>query len=143
MPDANSHLLKRWFEEVWNQGREATIDELAAPDIVAHDLVDIRGDQVAGVDKFKAFWRQFREAFPDIHITVEDALTDGDKLVVRCTVRGTHSSDCLGVKCNFEPVKFSGIVIARVRNGQMTEVWENWNFLKLYQQMGAVPASLV
>jgi steroid delta-isomerase-like uncharacterized protein len=143
MSDRKTHVLTRWFEEVWNKGRAEAIDEMAAPDIIAYGLVDARGQQIAGVQKFKEFWSQFRDAFPDIHIEVEDALTDGDKEIVRCTARGTHRGTGLGLTATDKPVQFSGMVIARIKDGRLVEAWNSWDFLNLYQQIGAVPASLV
>lgn len=140
MPDSQTHLLQRWFEEVWNQGREAAIDEMAAPDMIAHGLVDASGKPIVGPAKFKEFWRQFREAFPDIHIEVHDALTDGDKQIVRCTARGTHQGRSLGFAATHRPIKFTGTVIARVKDGRFAEAWDNWDFHGLYQQLGATPA---
>jgi len=142
MPDGKTHLLKTWFEEVWNKGRESAIDELADPDMVAHGLVDARGEPISGVAKFKDFWRQFRETFPDIHIDVQEALGDNDKEIVRCVVRATHKGDGIGIAATHKPVKFTGTVIARVKDGRLVEAWDNWDFLGLYQQLGAVPRSL-
>jgi len=143
MTDQKTHVLKRWFEEVWNHGRAEAIDELAAPDIIAHGLVDSRGRHVAGREMFHTFWREFRSTFPDIRIEIEDALSDGDKELVRCTVYATHRGDGIGVAATQKPVKFSGMVLARIRDGQLAEVWDSWDFLSLYQQLGAVPPSVV
>ena len=140
MPDPNTNLLWRWFEEVWNQGREDAIDELAAADMVAHGLYDARGKEVSGRAKFKEFRRQFRTTFPDVRVEVNDALADGDKVVVRCTVQATHSGEGMGAPTS-KPVSFTGVVIARIENGQLKESWDSWNFLSLYQQIGALPAS--
>jgi steroid delta-isomerase-like uncharacterized protein len=137
MPESQTHLLKRWFEEVWNQGREAAIDEMAAPDMIAHGLVDGTGKPIVGTEKFKEFWRLFRETFPDMHIEVEDTLTDGDKQIVRCTARGTHSGNGLGFVATHQPIKFTGTVIARIKDGRFVEAWDNWDFHSLYQQLGA------
>ena len=137
MPKPN--VLHRWFEEVWNKGREAAIDELAAPDVIAHGLVDSQGNELAGREGFKAFWRQFRNAFPDVHVDVHDGIVDGEKVAVRCTVRGTHMGDGIGIAPTSKPVMFTGICIARVENGQVAEAWNNFDFLTLYQQIGALP----
>ena len=82
------NVLYRWFEEVWNKGRETAVDELASPDVIAHGIVDDQGNELVGRDAFKAFWRQFRNAFPDVHVDVHDTLVDGEKVAVRRTVRG-------------------------------------------------------
>ena len=143
MPEQNTHVLKLWFEEVWNKGREEAIDELAAPDVVAHGLVDSRGMHISGREVFHKFWREFRGTFPDVQIHVEDALKDGEKEMVRCRVRGTHAGDHIGVAATQKEVEFTGMVVARVRDGQLVEVWDNWDFLRLYQQLGAVQSSVV
>ena len=139
MFDEKTNVLRRWFEEVWNQGHEEAINELAAADVVAHGLVDPQGAEVSGREKFRAFWRQFRTAFPDVRVDVHDELTDGDKRMVRCTVMATHSGQGMGAATD-KPISFSGMVIARVENGQLKEVWDSWDFLSLYQQLGALPA---
>ena len=143
MPEPRTNVLRRWFDEVWNQGREAAIDELAAADVVAHGLFDSLGNEISGRDKFRVFWHQFRDAFPDVHVDVEDEMADGDKRIVRCKVRATHQGHGLGVAPTQKAVTFGGVVIARVKDGQLREVWETWDFVALYQQLGVIPASLV
>ena len=143
MPDARINLLVRWFEEVWNQGRESAIDEMASEDIVAHGLVDAQGREISGREKFHEFWRQFRGAFPDIRIEVNDEMVEGDKVMVRCTVYGTHQGEGLGMTPTRQSVKFGGTVIARVRAHKLVEVWDNWDFLSLYQQLGAAKLSFI
>ena len=140
MPDGKTHLLKSWFEEVWNKGRESAIDEIGSPDMVAHNLVDPSGKPIVGSAKFKEFWRGFRETFPDLHVDVQEALSDGDKEVVRCVARGTHKGEGLGIAATHKPIQFTGVVIARVKDGRLVEAWDHWDFLGLYQQLGAVPA---
>ena len=89
MSEANKALVRRWFEEVWNQGREKTIDELFAADGVAHGLGDTEAD-TRGPEGFKPFFRNLRGSFPDLHMTVEDAIAEGDKVTVRLLVKGTQ-----------------------------------------------------
>lgn len=136
------NILQQWFEEVWNKGDESAIERLSTPDIVAHDLIDTMGRPISGRAAFRVFWRDFRSAFPDIHIKVEDALQDGDKCVVRCTATGTHRGPGIGIAATNRPMRFTGLLIARIENGQMAEVWECWDFLRLYQQLGVASATL-
>jgi steroid delta-isomerase-like uncharacterized protein len=140
MSDKNTNLLRRWFEEVWNQGREEAIDEMAAVDIVSHGLFDAQGQHVSGREMFHVFWRQFRTTFPDARVDVDDALAEGDKVMVRCTVHATHSGEGMGSPTG-KPISFTGMVVGRIENGLLKEVWDSWNFLSLYQQIGALPAS--
>jgi steroid delta-isomerase-like uncharacterized protein len=141
MSDPKTQVLQRWFEEVWNQAREEAIDELAAPDVVAHGLFDAEGKEISDREKFKLFYRQFRTAFPDVRVEVHDHIVDGDKRAVRCTVYATHKGEGIGVAPCHKPVQFSGMVIARIEDGKIKEVWDTWDFLGLYQQIGALPDS--
>jgi predicted ester cyclase len=139
---APHNFLHRWFEEVWNKGRIEAIDEMAAPNVIAHGLVDAQGNELVGTEAFKTFWRQFRGAFPDIRVDVEDALVDGNKVMVRCMVRATHCGEGIGIAPTGKPVTFTGMCVARLKDCQMAEAWNNFDFLSLYQQLGIVPKGL-
>jgi len=95
--EANKALMRRWFEEVWNKGRAEAIAEMFAADGVAHGLSDEPAKTMKGPDDFRPFHGIFRGAFPDIEVVVEDTIAEGDLVAVRCTVRGRHSGDHLGV----------------------------------------------
>jgi steroid delta-isomerase-like uncharacterized protein len=136
MSSDNKALIKRWFEEVWNQGRAEAIEELLAEDAVVHGLADATGAPVRGPVEFKAFHTQFREAFPDITVTVEDTIAERDLAVARCSVRGTHRGDSLGFKATQAPVEFTGISIVRVKDGKFAEAWNNFDFMTMNQQIG-------
>jgi len=129
-------LLHEWFEEVWNNGRVEAIDELMAPNAIAHGIVDDHGNDLRGPAAFKTFFHKFRESFPDIRITILDHLKDGDKEVVRCSVDATHQGHQLGFAPSGKPVTFTGMCIARVENKQIVEAWNNFDFLTMYQQLG-------
>ena len=131
-------VMRRWFEEVWNKGREDAIDEMFAPEGVAHGLVDENGEELRGPSGFKPFFRRFREAFPDIQVTVEDCICEGDRAAARCTVRATHGGDALGVAATNNAVEFDGLCIIRVRDGKIVEAWNNFDFARLNRQIGLV-----
>jgi predicted ester cyclase len=139
MFEQNKALLRRWFQEVWNEGKETTIDELFIPDGVAHGLSKESGKQLQGPAAFKPFWRAFRSAFPDIRVTVEELIAEGDLAVARCIVRGAHTGHGLGFAPTHCSVEFSGVTIIRVRDGKIVEGWNNFDFLALYQQIGLIP----
>src|SRR5436190_23741281 len=96
MSERNVTVVRRWFEEVWNQGCEASIDELFPADGVADGLGDSEQD-VHGPDEFKPFVANIRGALPDTHSSIDDLLADGDRIPVRVTLPGTHSGPCLGL----------------------------------------------
>jgi predicted ester cyclase len=87
---------------------------------------------------FKPFHARFRGAFPDIDVIVEDTIAEGDMVVARCSVRGRHTGDQLGVAASNAPVEFTGIAIARVKDGKIVEAWNNFDFLRMNKQIGAI-----
>ena len=138
MSESNKALIHRWFDEVWNQGRESTIDELFAATGIGHGLAD--GDiTIHGPAQFKPFVRNLRGAFPDLRISIEDTLTDGDKALVRVVLEGTHKGSELGVPPTGRRMRVQGMVLVRIANGQIVEGWNSWDQLGLLRQIGALP----
>jgi steroid delta-isomerase-like uncharacterized protein len=136
--EGNAAIVRRWFEEVWNNGRADAIDELFAEDGVAHGLADASGEELRGPANFRVFHQRFREAFPGIEVVVEDAISEGDKVAARCTVRAKHEGDSLGFAATNRAVEFTGMTFARVREGQIVEAWNNFDFMAMFQQLGAL-----
>ena len=136
MSETNKALMRRWFEEVWNQGRADAIGELMADDCVIHGLADASGNPVRGAEAFRDFHRQFRGAFPNMNVTVADVISEGDRVVARCDVRGKHSGDHLGFKATNNPVQFTGIAITRIENGKIAEAWNEFDFTEMNKQLG-------
>ena len=134
----NKALLRRWFDEVWNKGRADAIDEMFADDGVAHGLSEDPENPLKGPAGFKPFHDTFRGAFPDVEVVVEDMIAEGDKVVARCSVRGKHLGDHLGVAASNSPVEFTGIAIVRVRDGKIVEAWNNFDFMSMNRQIGAI-----
>ena len=136
----NETLVHRWFEEVWNRGRAEAIDEMLDCDGVAHGLTDQSGNELCGPEGFKPFFESFRSAFPDIQVSVEDTVTEGDKIAARCIVRGTHRGEGVGIAPTGRPVEFTGMTIVRVRDGKIVEAWNNFDFMTMFQQLGVSPS---
>jgi predicted ester cyclase len=136
----NKALIRRWFEEVWNQGREDLIDELRAPDTIATGLAE-GGGPAQGSAPFKVFFSNLRGTLPDLHVIVEDMLAEGDRVAVRYSIEGTHYGDAMGVAPTGQRVRFSGISIARIAGGKIAESWNNLDQLALLTQIGAIPTN--
>jgi steroid delta-isomerase-like uncharacterized protein len=134
----NKALVRRWFDEVWNKGRADAIDEMFARDGIAHGLSDDPASPLRGPKGFLPFHAQFREAFPDIVVVVEDQIAEGDKVAVRCSVHGKHAGDSLGFKATQAPVEFTGMTIVRIKDSKIVEAWNNFDFMKMYRQLGAI-----
>jgi steroid delta-isomerase-like uncharacterized protein len=131
-------IQHRWFEEVWNKGRADAIDEMLDPEVIAHGLVDPEGNEIRGTEQFKQFYASFRGAFPDIQVIVEDTVSEGDKIVGRCRVTGTHRGEGLGLAPTNRSVEFTGMCMMRVREGKILEAWNSFDFMTMYQQMGVL-----
>jgi predicted ester cyclase len=128
-------ILHRWFEEVWNQGRESAIDEMSYHDVHGHGLKAPDGNEVQSMDAFKAYYRQLRAALSDIHVTVEDVVTEGDLTVARCTVTAKHTGEGLGKPPKGNPIQFTGMTMVRIKDGKIAEAWNNFDFMTMFQQM--------
>lgn len=138
MSDENKALIHRWFAEVWNQGRAEAIDELFAADGIAHGLADETGQPLRGPAAFKSFFHQFRGAFPNIEVIVEDTVAEGDKVAARCTVRGQHTGEGLGMAASNKQIEITGMTMIRVKNGKIVEGWNNFDFMGLFKQIGVL-----
>ncbi len=128
-------LMRRWFDEVWNQGRLETIDELLAADCVANGITDAADRPVRGPGVFRAFVEQYRQAFPDIHMSLEQVISEGDWVAVRCRVRGTHTEDGFAGPATGNAVDFTGMSMGRVRDGKFVEAWDNFDSMRMFQHI--------
>ena len=140
MPASPSEVLHAWFARVWNAGEEAAIADLLSPDNLAHGL---SAEPLRGPEAFKPFFHSFKNAMPDMKVTVNRTVTEGNFCAVYCDVEGTHTGDTLGFPPTNRRVKFSGFTLTRVENGRIMEGWNTYDFLSMYQQLGIIPAALV
>ena len=140
MTENNKGLVRRWFREVWNEGREATIDELFAENGVVYGLGEGEAE-VRGPAALKPFVRNLRGSFPDIQISIQDIMAEEDKVMVRVLLEGTHSGSGLGVPPSGRKIRVAGIVVIRISKGQFVEGWNSWDQLGLLRQIGALPTA--
>jgi steroid delta-isomerase-like uncharacterized protein len=138
MSEQNEALIRRWFEEVWNNKNEAAIDELLDDDVVAYGLSDGKGGEVDNKAKFKALFHAFIQAYPDINVVVEETMSKDNHAFARCSVTGTHLGHGLGFSPTQKGVAFSGMLLIEVRDGKITKAWNEFNFLNMYEQLGAL-----
>lgn len=132
MASGNVGLALRWFEEVWNQRRTDTIDELLTDESVSHS----ESGPLRGSRNFQERAHAvFLSAFPDLRITVEGTVAAGDEVVVRWFVRGTHLGDGLGFPATDRSVSFRSMTWIRYRHGKMIEGWDCWNQAGLIQSL--------
>ncbi len=139
MTQENSILIRRWFEEVWNSGRMEAIDEMASPDVIGHGQAQHATD--IGLKEFKGFAAGFRSAFPDMKVTIDYIIEQGDKVVARWTATMTHKGEFLGIAPTGKRATITGTSTQRIAGGKIVEGWDNWDQLGLLVQIGALPAT--
>jgi ketosteroid isomerase-like protein len=126
---ARESIVREWFRRVWNQLDGDAIDELFAPDGVAHWL---DAEPVRGPAAFREFHRILSSSFQDIHVEVVREMQVGDMVAFQAEVRLVPIGQDV-------PVTFNGGAFARVQGRQIIETWDNWNFLGLLEGMGTLP----
>ncbi len=131
----NEAIVRRLMERAYTIPE--VHDELVADDYVGHFPPN---PTLHGPEGLKAFNAQAVTAFPDVRVTIEDLLAQGDEVVARWTLRGTHEGALRGgIPATGRRVEVSGITISRIRNGKLVENWGNYDLLGMLQQLGVLP----
>ena len=132
--EENKALARRFFEEVWNQADESAIDRYIAADAAGNDP-----DFGAGKEAFRAQWKKWHAAFPDLHFAVEDVIAEDDKVVTRWVLTGTHKGEFQGIPPTGKSIRVNGMSLDRLAGGKIQEGFDGWDALGLRQQLGALP----
>lgn len=138
MTEANKAISRRVVEEVFNAGRLEAAGELVTPDYVGYDPA--APEPIKGVEGLKQQVGGYRSAFPNVQLTIEDQIAEGDRVVTRWTARGTHDGELFGISATGKQATVTGMTIDRIVDGRIAESWDQWDALGLLQQLGAVPA---
>jgi steroid delta-isomerase-like uncharacterized protein len=137
--EENNALARRSWEIVTETNLdtlEEALKEVYADTFVMHEP----DEDVRGIEGLTQFVSTIRSALPDLRVTLEDDITEGDKVVSRWRAQGTHQGELMGIAPTGNEVRVTGITIHRIEDGKIVEEWENWDALGLMQQIGAVPA---
>jgi len=135
MSEQNKMLVRRAFEEVYNQGKLEVIDDLVASNII----VFAGPGEIRGADGLRQYVAALRTAFPDLHMTIDEQIAEGDTVVTRWTAHGTHLGPFQGIPPTGKRGSMTGIDIDRFVDGKTVECWTNADELGLLQQLGVVP----
>jgi steroid delta-isomerase-like uncharacterized protein len=136
--EENKALIQRFVEEAFNKGNVDVANEVYASTFIAHDPTIPEGQ--GSPEQVKQFVNTYLGAFPDGHTTVEDLISDGEKVAYRWTFRGTHQGELLGIPPTGKQVTITGITINRVSQGKVEEQWNSFDQLGMLQQLGVAPA---
>ena len=138
--EQNKMLVRRWFKEVLEQRNLALADELFSADYANHDPQTPPSGAPRGPQVAKAIVATYKGAFPDATYSLEEQLADGDRVVTRWSVQGTHTGSLFGMPPTGKKVHATGITIDRIANGKIVESYSNADMLGPLQQIGAIPA---
>lgn len=129
--EANKATIRAFFEQVWNQGDEAAIDRFIADNAVGNDP-----DFGVGREGFRRQWRQWREGFSDLRFTIDEIVAEGDTVVTRWTLTGTHDGPFLGLAPTGRTVRVAGMSLDHLLDGVLVSGFDGWDNLGLRQQLG-------
>lgn len=130
-PDELKDVARRFFEEIWNSRDESAIDRYIPEDAAGNDP-----DFGMGREGFRNQWRQWQTAFPDLHFEIVDLLAEGDKVLTRWVLTGTHQGPFLGLEPTGTAIKVNGMSLDRVENGMVVEGFDGWDALGMRRQLG-------
>jgi steroid delta-isomerase-like uncharacterized protein len=136
----NQQIVKRYYDEVWCNGKTAIIDEVMAPDYENHDPAT-PGKCIKGREAFKGLIAAYREAFPDLRMDIYEQHTSGDTVISRWRAIGTHKGALMGIPPTGkrgEPVE--GVTFSRFANGKIVRDEAVWDLAGLLRNLGVLPS---
>lgn len=135
--DSTHHSrLRAGWEACWDRGDVDALDDLLAPDYVRHSNA---GGDSQNREEFKASILAIREAFPDLHTTIDEIISEDDRMAVRWHSTGTHTGTFLEVPPTKRPVEVFGVTFSRFSGQQITEEWVTWDPRQLLSALGIIP----
>lgn len=127
----NKALVRRWIEE-FNKGNTSIVDDVFAPNVVAE------GFTPPGIEGVRQWHTSTRAAFPDFQRIIEDLIAEGDQVVVRLIVRGTHRAEAFGVAPTGKQVETTGVDVVQIADGKIVNLWSIRDMLSVYRQLGTI-----
>ena len=141
MSQENKDLVVAATEQIWNQNDVSAIERFISSEFVGHDPA-VAGP-ILGLEGYTHYYKTFATAFPDQHFTNNDVLAEGDAVIVRWFVVGTHTGPLGGIPPTGKKVEVHGINIVRVAQGLIVEEHMSWDTLGLMKQLGVVPTTVM
>ena len=137
MSTENKTIVRRLYQEVWNERKLDVVGELISPSHALHDA-NVSGSQI-GPDAYKQQVARFTTAFPDLHFAIEDIVSEKDKLVVSWMISGTHKGEYDGIPPTDKKISVDGITISYIADGKILDSYVSWDALGLLRQLGHAP----
>jgi steroid delta-isomerase-like uncharacterized protein len=139
LSEENKALAHRFHMDIFQQGNLGVVYELISPDFVWHAPA-APPEWVHGPEGVRQAATELRTAYPDLDLTHEDTVAEGDRVMIRWIMRGTHNGPIMGIPATGKSVTVAGIDVFRIAGGQIVELWQHWDQLGMLQQLGVIPA---
>ena len=136
--EENKAIIREHLDVLFNQHRVDRTDETVAPDYIDHRPLP---GQAPGLEGAKQKWAMYIAALPDLRVTIEEMVAEGDKVAVRWMAEGTHRGELFGIPPTGKYIQGEGISIYRLADGKIAEQREQSDWLELMRQLGVAPAS--
>ena len=137
MAHDNEAVVKRWWEELWNNGNLALADEIISPDFTNHDPASPWVPP--GIDGCKTLVTGYRAVFPDLHFAIDQQVASGNSVVSHWRCTGTHRAELMGIAATGKHMEVEGISIFHLQDGKIRHQTTIWDALGLMRQLGAMP----
>ena len=137
--EANKAIARRFLEEAFGQGNLTVLDEIISPNHVDGGPGALPGIP-SGPEGTKMLITAYRNAFPDIHFTIDEQVAEGNTVVTRWTGQGTHNGELAGMPATGMPATVVGVGVDRIENGKIVESWGLFDQFGMLQQLGVIPA---
>ena len=138
LTETNKALSRRFLDEVFNKGKLNVLDEIIAKDYVNSGPGTLP-ELPTGPEGAKQLVTVYRNAFPDVHFTIDEQIAEGDKVVTRWTGNGTHQGELQGLPATGKSSTVTGIAIDRIVNGKIAASWGIFDQFGMMQQLGVIP----
>ena len=132
--EKNKDFIQAFNEDFWNNQNVAAFEKYFTGDFISHlPDADMNGEQFIG------FSQAFFAAFPDLHVTTDDLIGEGDKVVKVWTAHCTHKGELMGIPATGKAIVVKGIEVFRIVDGKIAENWMSMDNLGMLQQLGVIP----
>ena len=133
MSEQNKAVVRRAIEEIVNQGNLNLANELVSSE---YSYFEATAGSLRGREGYKALVGMYRNAFPDLKLTIDEQIAEGETVVTRWTAEGTHRGELMGIAATGNRVSVQGVVISRVSNGQLADDFETYDVHGMLRQLG-------
>lgn len=132
----NTEIVRKFVKQAFNNGDLGAADEYIAADFVRHDPA---AEDIRGRDEYKKFIKMNRDAFPDYHENIESIIAQDDTVMYRWKLHGTQKGEIMGVEPTGNEVEVTGMIEMRLEDGEITELWGDFDALGMLEQLDAIP----